>query len=262
MPRAVGFRVAAIAFAAVLGQTDSAAAQIYAWKDSAGNWVLSDRQKDPSARTYAVDTAPARPVEPAAPLPGMPASDAGLALQPAAFRTTRSLLRRSTQFDSIIERNATEHGLSPHLVRAVIQQESGFNPRAVSHKGAMGLMQLMPTTANELGVLDPFDPSENIRAGVRYLKGLLTKFAENVPLALAAYNAGPTAVERYGAVPPYRETRDYVSRITKAVDVAPKPQRIYRTYEIVNGREVPKYSTVETPGAELVTIAAPKRPSN
>ena len=247
---------------AMLGQTTSAAAQIYAWKDSAGNWVLSDRQKDPSARTYAVDTTPVRPADPPSALSRTTAMDAAPTLQPATFRTTRSLTRRSAQYDGLIEQNATEHGVSPHLVRAVIQQESGFNPRAVSHKGAMGLMQLMPATATELGVLDPFDPSENIRAGVKYLKGLLTKFAENVPLALAAYNAGPTAVEKYGAVPPYRETRDYVSRITTVVNAAPKPKRIYRTYEIVNGREVPKYSTVETPGAELVTVEAPKRPSN
>jgi soluble lytic murein transglycosylase-like protein len=217
-----------------------ARAQIYAWKDTAGNWVLSDQPKDPAAVTYAVRATAVTTQTPAA----------------TEFRTTKlQQSSRAAQFDSLIEENAAVHGVSPHLVRAVIQQESGFNPLARSHKGAMGLMQLMPATAAELGVTNPYSPSENIRAGVAYLKGLLLKFEQNVALALAAYNAGPTAVQKYGAVPPYRETRDYVNRITSVVDAAPKPKRIYRSYEIVNGREVPKYSTVETPGAELITTA-------
>jgi soluble lytic murein transglycosylase-like protein len=215
----------------------AAEAQIYAWRDAAGNLVLSDKQKDPSARTYSV----------------APAAQATVTA--AEFRTTRPFSRRSLPYDSMIEENATMHGVSPHLVRAVIQQESGFNPRALSNKGAMGLMQLMPGTANDLGVTDPYNPSENIRAGVAYLKGLLVKFKDNVELALAAYNAGPTAVTRYGAIPPYRETRDYVTRITGRLEAAPKPKKIYRTYEMVNGRAIPKYSTVETAGAELITTA-------
>src|SRR4051794_36131183 len=207
-------------------------AQIYAWRDPAGNWVLSDHPKDPSnqspMKTYAVGST-------------------------STFRTTSGMLNsRSSRYDALIEENAAAHGLSPHLVRAVIQQESAFNPHAVSNKGAIGLMQLMPDTAAELGVLNAFDPSENIRGGVKYLKGLLVKFADNVELALAAYNAGPTAVTKYGAVPPYRETQNYVTRIKTAVDAVPKPKRIYKTIEIVDGREVPRYSTVETPGAELI----------
>ncbi|HET7219634.1 MAG TPA: transglycosylase SLT domain-containing protein, partial [Vicinamibacterales bacterium] len=110
----------------------AAQAQIYAWKDSAGNWVLSDRQKDPSARTYAVATTPAPANLPPARVVDPEPSGMAPTLQPATFRTTRSLTQRSTQFDSLIEQNATEHGVSPHLVRAVIQQESAFNPRAVS----------------------------------------------------------------------------------------------------------------------------------
>ena len=223
-----------------------ASAQIYMWRDAAGNMVLSDRPKDASARTYVVSSAPAI-VEPAA---------ASTATVSTTFRTTKSAAtQRAAQYDALIEENAAAHGVSPHLVRAVIQQESAFNSRALSHKGAMGLMQLMPATAVELGVADPYDPAENIRGGVTYLKGLLQKFAQNVELALAAYNAGPKAVEKYGAVPPYRETQNYVTRIKSAVDIAPKPKRIFRTVEIVNGREVPKYSTVETPGAELITIS-------
>jgi soluble lytic murein transglycosylase-like protein len=213
--------------------TATAQAQIHLLRDSAGNFVLSDRPQDPSAviKTYPVSKA-------------------------SIFRTTKGALgERAAQFDDLIEENAEAHGVSPHLVRAVIQQESGFNPNARSHKGAMGLMQLMPATAAELGVSNPYDPSENIRGGVAYLKGLLMKFRENVELALAAYNAGPTAVTRYGTVPPYRETRDYVTRIKTAVDAVPKGKSIYKTIEIVNGREVPRYSTVETPGSELVAKA-------
>jgi len=219
----------------------AAQAQIYVWRDADGNLVLSDKQKSPSAQTFAVrvpNSAPAATTE---------------------FRTTKPLSRRAVVFDAMIEQNAAVHGVSPHLVRAVIQQESGFNPRAVSHKGAMGLMQLMPVTATEQGVSDPYDPAQNIRAGVAYLKGLLVKFKDDIQLALAAYNAGPTAVAKYGAIPPYRETRNYVSRITKSIEAAPKPKRIYRTYEVVNGRAVPKYSTIETPEAELITTAPAKR---
>src|SRR5439155_12158949 len=98
--------------------------------------------------------------------------------------------------------------------RAVIQVASAFNPRAVSPKGAMGLMQLMPATAARFGVLDAFTPAENIRAGVGYLKQLLNRYGNNEELALAAYNAGPLAVDQHGTqIPPYRETQDYVRRI-------------------------------------------------
>jgi soluble lytic murein transglycosylase-like protein len=218
--RSITVRRLLIAFALIAALPTAAQAQIYVWRDAAGNLVLSDKQKDPSAQTYAVRATTA----------------------PTDFRTTKPVSRRALPFDTMIEENAAVHGVSPHLVRAVIQQESGFNPRALSHKGAMGLMQLMPATATE----------------VAYLKGLLVRFQDNVELALAAYNAGPTAVKRYGAIPPYRETRDYVSRITSRIEAAPKPKRIYRTYEIVNGRPVPKYSTIETPGAELIATAPAK----
>ena len=96
------------------------------------------------------------------------------------------------------DRHAERHAINPALVRAVIQAESAWNTRAVSPKGALGLMQLMPETATELGVVDPFDPAQNIQAGVRYLKSLLDRYDGNAELALAVYNAGPRAVERYG----------------------------------------------------------------
>ena len=118
-----------------------------------------------------------------------------------------------SHFEHIIAKHAVRHRLSPHLVTAVIQAESGFDPRAVSSKGACGLMQLMPETARELGVKDVFDPEQNIAGGSRYLSQLLKKNGGSIRLALAAYNAGPTAVKRFGGIPPYRQTRTYVRRV-------------------------------------------------
>ena len=181
----------------VLGCTPAAVrAQIYTWRDADGNLVLSDKPKDPAAQTYRV-------------------ARAGL------FRSTRPISQRATRFDGLIEEQAAANDVSPALVRAVIQAESAFNPSALPHKGAMGLMQLMPATARELGVRDPYDPAENIRGGVTYLKRLLDKYADNEVLALAAYNAGPAAVARYGTVPPYKETRNYVEKIRRATQSAP-----------------------------------------
>lgn len=115
--------------------------------------------------------------------------------------------------EPVISRHADSYQLDPKLVRAVIQVESGYNPHAVSHKGAMGLMQLMPGTANLLAVEDPYDPDQNVRGGVAYLRRMLDRFEGRLELAVAAYNAGPGAVERHGGIPPYRETRDYVRKV-------------------------------------------------
>ena len=114
--------------------------------------------------------------------------------------------------DGIVTLAARQNDVPVALVKAVIAAESAFDPAAISHKGAQGLMQLMPITAAELGVADPLRPDENVRGGVRYLRHLIDRYGD-LSLALAAYNAGPTAVDRYGGVPPYRETEAYVKRV-------------------------------------------------
>ena len=205
----------------VLGVTP-AQAQIYSWRDANGHLVLSNaRPPSTAVKSYAVP-------------------------ETTSIRATRyAPSDRSRQFDDLITEHARLNGVRTDLVKAVVQVESGFNPRALSPKGAMGLMQLMPATAREFGVVNAFNPGENIRAGVAYLRRLLDRFANDEQLALAAYNAGPGAVDKYdNTVPPYRETRDYVARIDR---LASRPiQRIgpqlYKYTEIVDGREVPKYS--------------------
>lgn len=122
------------------------------------------------------------------------------------------------RYDRIITRASRRHGIDSALVKAVIRAESDFDKHAVSKKGAQGLMQLMPETARELAVVDSFDPKENIHAGVRYLKRQLKNFNNDVPLALAAYNAGENAVRKYGRIPPYKETRTFVARVLRYWD--------------------------------------------
>jgi len=116
-------------------------------------------------------------------------------------------------FESMVRREAANAGVDPALVAAVARTESGLDPAARSPAGAVGLMQLMPATATVLGVADPYDPAANVRAGAAYLRELLGRFGGNVPAAVAAYNAGPGTVERYGGVPPFEETRRYVARV-------------------------------------------------
>jgi len=114
----------------------------------------------------------------------------------------------------LIDRLAKQHGVNPKLVHALVKVESNYEPRAVSAKGAMGLMQLMPATARQYAVDDPFDPVQNLGAGLQHLRGLLDRFGKGrESLALAAYNAGEGAVSRYGGIPPFRETQNYVRRI-------------------------------------------------
>jgi soluble lytic murein transglycosylase-like protein len=240
MPRLPSSLPAACLAALLLAAPSAADAQIYAWRDAAGNLVLSDRAKDPSAQTYGV-----RPV--------------------TTVRTTMPLNRRAVEFDDLIEEHAANHAVSADLVRAVIQAESAFNPAARSPKGAMGLMQLMPGTAADLGVTRPYDPDDNIRGGVAYLKQLLERYDGNEELALAAYNAGPGAVQRYGGtIPPFRETREYVTRVRNTLSAATTgaagepaqpSRRVYRSVEILDGREVVRYTGTPREGSEPVRSA-------
>ncbi len=135
---------------------------------------------------------------------------------PGTIEIPAGAAERRTALWPAVEDAARTHGLDPRLVDLVIRMESGYNPRAVSAKGASGVMQLMPDTASLYGVRNVFDPLQNIRAGVRYLRDLIERFNSDISLALAAYNAGPKAVERHGGVPPYDETRNYVKAILMA----------------------------------------------
>ena len=207
--------------AAVLLPALPARAQIYSWRDANGNLVLSNKKPGSVLRTYAVP-------------------------EVESVRVTRPVAADGNSFyDQLINEHARLNGVRRDLVRAVVHVESGFNPSARSPKGALGLMQLMPATIREFGVRNPFNAAENIRAGVSYLRQLLDRYGNNEKLALAAYNAGPGAVDRHGqSVPPYRETRDYVTRVNQIAgqSLHTHSRSIYKTVDIVDGRPVPRYS--------------------
>lgn len=155
-------------------------------------------------------------------------------------------------YDRLILRTATTHQVDAALVKAVMHIESAFNPHAVSNKGAQGLMQLMPETAQRYGAEDLFDPVQNVRAGVLYLKDLQKLFKNNTRLVLAAYNAGENAVLRHKGIPPYDETQDYVRKVMK----------MHREYMTVEKQTITVASAVVPTPRKLVTAAAPVTPSS
>jgi soluble lytic murein transglycosylase-like protein len=193
---AVMSRSSAIVFGAMLAATALCAqADIYSYVDAKGIAHYTNVPNDPRY-AFLIATPGAR-------------TESGDAYSPA-------LLARAAQYDLIIEKAAAHYSVEPNLLRAVIVVESGFNPRAVSKKGAMGLMQLMPATARQYGAENAYDPKQNVHAGARYLRSLLDRYGADLKLVLAAYNAGEDAVDRNGGrIPPYKETLAYVPRVLK-----------------------------------------------
>jgi len=219
------FRAAALTVTLIGLTAGTASAQIFSWHDESGRLVLSNKRPtgDADVTSYKVKN-----------------TDDVL----VARTVTRSTVVRQ-DYDDIIVEHSRRNAIRPSLVRAVIQVESGFNAGARSPKGAMGLMQLMPATAKEFGVRNAYNPEENVGAGVKYLRQLLDRYDGDERLALAAYNAGPGAVDKYGeTVPPYQETRQYVQKVDKiagASRAAAAPQ-MYRVIETVDGRPVIKFT--------------------
>ena len=213
-----------------------ASAQIYAWRDASGALVVSDRAR-----------------EGAVAMPSFPVAEA------TTVRATRAVeVDRSRAYDDLLVEHARLNGVRADLVRAVVQVESAFNPLARSPKGALGLMQLMPPIIREFGVKNPFNPVDNVRAGVAYLRRLLDRYQNNETLALAAYNAGPTAVDNYGQnVPPYRETRKYVALVNQMARPATPPvTRIYKVTDIVDGQPVVRYTDQKPASGTFEVIAS------
>ncbi len=214
------WRGAAAAVLASLALAGAAEAGVYRFVDEAGIVHYTNAPPDPRYRR----------------VPGLAAAPAGV---PSASRP-RETRRGPLPYAELIRETAERHRVDPRLVEAVVTVESAGNPRAVSARGAQGLMQLMPQRAAALGVRDPFDPRQNVDAGVRHLRDLLQRFRGDLTLALAAYNAGEEAVRSYGGIPPYAETQEYVRRIralyegvevpgpAPAPAVSRAPQRIYR----------------------------------
>jgi len=214
-------------------QQQSAPRRLEYWSVTEHRWKPVPRptpQAMTAARSAAQEVAKFVDAKPASAMPAP-------TVNPNYRDLARGHMVSNSEVDRAIEQAAQRHGVDANLVRAVIKVESNFNPRAVSPKGAMGLMQLMPATARSLNVTNPFDPAQNVEAGVRHLKTLLDNFKGNVPLSLAAYNAGEKAVLKRKAIPEFAETKSYVRQITN----------IYAG------------GSIATPGSKSVSRATPLR---
>ena len=188
------FLIAALAvIPSALCVPTAARADIYRYEDPDGTLHFTDAPTDKRFKVFMRDIKKDRKLRTAFKLPGF--------------------ARNPAEFEPIISSYSREFGVDSSLIKAVIHAESGYNPNAVSPKGAQGLMQLMPKTAQGLKVADSLNPSDNIRGGVRYLRFLLDTFKGNESLALAAYNSGLGTVAKYGGIPPYQETRTYVAKV-------------------------------------------------
>jgi len=191
---------------------------------------------------------------------GQPPQDTAAAVVPGG--------EKGSEFDPIIEKYAAEYEVDPSLIRSIIATESGFDPKAVSPKGARGLMQLMPATAAHLGVHNSFDPDQNIRGGTRHFRTLLDTFENDLELSLAAYNAGENLVQRIGRVPNYRETKNYVRSVTRRygknrMELQSQPQRVTRMYRYRDTHgimHITNIPPVEQPQAEVTAWTRTERP--
>ena len=182
--------------AAAIGTATPAAAQVYKRTARDGTTVFTNIQPNPSLQRVALT-------------------------QPASYETQRQPTADYGTYSQEIAEAAARYAVPERLIWAVIRAESGFDPRAVSPRGARGLMQLMPETAAILGVRDPFNPRENIHGGARHLRGMMERFRYDLPLAIAAYNAGERPVAIYRGIPPYPETREYVARVLRYYGAPP-----------------------------------------
>jgi soluble lytic murein transglycosylase-like protein len=182
--------------AAAIGAATPAAAQVYKRTARDGTTHFTNIQPNPSLQRVALT-------------------------QPASYETPRQPAADYGTYSQEIAEAAARYAVPERLIWAVIRAESGFDPRAVSARGARGLMQLMPETAAILGVRDPFNPRENIHAGARHLRGMMERFRYDLPLAIAAYNAGERPVASYRGIPPYPETREYVARVLRYYGAPP-----------------------------------------
>ena len=225
-----GFLAALVGMGCAIVSTSQAADPIEAYLDSSGRVVFVNQAR-------------------VAPTPRKAASSASQSRTADSPNLSSKLGRPS--LDRVIQQSASRHQVDPDLVRAIVRVESNFDPYAVSLRGAQGLMQLIPATAQRFGVRDAFDPRANLEGGVRYLRYLIDLYGGDLELALAAYNAGENAVSRYNGVPPYRETRNYLRKISRIYPLDwPLDRQNREAPEImkfVDSKGIVHFSNMDTP---------------